>query len=195
MNQINIQARGFINAVDLMRAYTTDSVQPISADERKYIESNIVEIGYIIYTPDGMPVREFSSIIAPDQFVITNSQIHGISHDSAVTDGISIIDMFKRLCGDIAECDIIVAHNMDFDYNVLMAEFYRYNAAGLIDCFSKLAKICTMQMGMQKLHLKYRPKLISLYSTLSKQKLDKQTHRALEDAKLAASCYRYLKYL
>lgn len=84
------------------------------------------------------------------------------------------------------------AHNIDFDYKVLQAEFKRNKFK---NCFSKHKKICTMVKG--KKLTGFRPSLIKLIEECyGKNIIDYKTlHNANVDARLAGASFFYLMQL
>ena len=73
------------------------------------------------------------------------SKIHGITNEISEKDGVAFIDFANYFSNSLDFVDTIIAHNINFDFNVLCAEFYRY---GLLDIITKLeskTQICTMK--------------------------------------------------
>ena len=110
-------------------------------------------------------------------------------------EGIALASALSNLADDIASCDTIVAHNLQFDFNVIAAECYRILANGnndiarkLVDKMTSMKKVCTMELGMQKLGRTRRIKLSHLYEELTDEEWDQQ-HRAEDDARVCGICY------
>lgn len=64
----------------------------------------------------------------PEGFTeITNSHIHGITYEETIKNGVIFNDLLvkKNLYVDILKSEYIIAHNINFDYHVLMNELYR----------------------------------------------------------------------
>jgi DNA polymerase-3 subunit alpha len=156
-----------------------------------YDTARVIEIGYVVISPTGETIKEVSHLIKySDVIDIPNSHIHGISNEMVNVYGISIYEMFDELIVDLQCVDTIVAHNLEFDHNVLLSEVYRNyknykNLLGLL--YSKELQ-CTMQIGKKYMpNLKY-PKLVELNTLLFQEEWN-QTHRALDDALICAKCY------
>ena len=68
-------------------------------------------------------------IIKPNGFVIpeTSSNIHGITTERALKEGIDLSIVLDLFDNDLKQADIIVGHNIDFDIKVVRAEMYRLN--------------------------------------------------------------------
>jgi DNA polymerase-3 subunit epsilon len=154
----------------------------------RYNNARLVELAYIIYDADGNVIKKVESLIKPNGFVILNSNIHGITTDKAMLEGNKLRDVLTQFNEDLQTVDTLIAHNIDFDINVVLAECYRTNQKKLIAELTKKDQICTMRLG--KCHLKQvkYPKLSELYSCLFNKEW-KQTHRALDDAKTCGECY------
>jgi len=76
---------------------------------------------------------------------ITNSHIHGITYEDTLKDGIPFngLLMDKGLCVDLLKADYIIAHNIDFDYYILMNELYRLGTEHAQACMLHLSKLKT----------------------------------------------------
>lgn len=159
--------------------------------------SRIVEIAYIILSNDhNTIVKEVKHLVKYDKVSINieNSFVHGITNDMVIEDGIDIQDMFDELTQDLKLVHTLVAHNIEFDYNVLLSEVYRHyskNKSLLGELYTKNL-YCTMHKGKQFMGVSKYPKLVELNKFL----FDKdwvQTHRALDDVLVCKNCYIKLK--
>lgn len=155
-----------------------------------YDNSRMIELGYNIYDNNDQ-IYEYSNIIKPDNFTITNSNIHKISHPYATYKGLLINTVLKHLQKNIKYIDVIVGHNIMFDIHILLSECYRYNFHQLAEEILKKNIVCTMKLGKQYLNLNRYPKLQDLYTTLFNTHIV-QNHRATGDVELCAKCYFYM---
>ena len=75
---------------------------------------------------------------------INNSHIHGITYEDTVNSGFTFNDLLQKkgLCVDILKAEYIVAHNINFDYHVLMNELYRLG--------TEYAKACMLHLNILK---------------------------------------------
>jgi len=153
----------------------------------KYNTSRILEIGYMIYENDKL-IKEYDSLILPDNFEVANTHIHGITQKDAESKGKSIVEVFSDMLKDLEGVEYIIAHNVLFDINVILAECYRYKFEKLIKKIENTQTKCTQKIGKKKMNLYKYPKLIELYKFLFSTEL-KQDHRALSDTKACADCY------
>ena len=153
----------------------------------RYKNSRLIELGYTLYNNDNL-INKTSFIIKPDQFVINNSYIHGITHEIALTEGITIDQVLENFYNVLKTINIIIGHNITFDLQIIKSECYRFNRNDIINEINKKDIICTMIMGKTKLKLVKYPKLIELYYHLFKINV-KQNHRSLDDCDLCSKCY------
>jgi DNA polymerase-3 subunit epsilon len=161
-----------------------------------YDNARIIEIAYIIYDDNNVKIKEVSALIKPSGFVIENSHIHGITMDDAIKEGLNISDVLEKMYDDLFQYSVscIIAHNINFDINVLLAECYRLNKSHLYNSIIKIRKECTMHLGKIYLKSTKNPKLNILYEHLFNKEVI-QEHRALSDAKICAACYFKMEIL
>jgi DNA polymerase III epsilon subunit-like protein len=110
-----------------------------------YDDARIVSFGYsAINNFDYSNIYKYIDIYAneqlikPDNFVITNDNIHGITQENALNNGISIKDFFEQLSTIIINVDYIIGYNVYFDVNILLSELYRYGFTKQIDKINNL---------------------------------------------------------
>jgi DNA polymerase III epsilon subunit-like protein len=156
-----------------------------------YNEARIIEIGYVILNPDGDIIKRVDHFIKYDEEInIENSHIHGISNEMVLEHGIKMEDMFDMLVIDLMGVDTLVAHNIEFDFNVLLSEVYRNynNFRHLLGILYSKDLHCTMKMGKKHMKTSKFPKLTELHQQLFNVEWV-QTHRALDDVLTCAKCY------
>jgi len=151
-----------------------------------YDKSRIIELGYIVYDSNNIKIKEFNKLIKPNNFEITNTEIHGITNDQAINEGINIVDALKELEQDLKYADTIIAHNINFDINIILSEASRTKCTKLVECLHKKVKKCTFKLA-QSIYKK-NFKLVNLYSHLFNKEIV-QDHRALSDVKILVDCY------
>lgn len=155
----------------------------------KYYEnSRLIELGYSVYSIDKIKISDTCNLIKPDSFTITNHDVHGITHQNAVTHGLTISTVLNKLYKDLDNVGAIVGHNIMFDITIILSECYRYGYTDLISKILEKELICTMKLGKQYLKTSRNPSLTVLHRSLFKKYIV-QTHRALDDVKLCAECY------
>lgn len=153
----------------------------------------IVQIAWEIYE-DGNLQDKYCTIVKPDGFAIplVAANIHGITTDVAIADGVDIHKVFMKLVELLPSIDCIVAHNIRFDDNVMLSELHRYAMTDIITQWQQKPKKCTMIMGVPFTEKKRWPKLINLYRILCADYEESnigQLHRADTDVALCSYCY------
>ena len=158
-----------------------------------YDPSRIIEIAYIICESQGPELCRKSFLIKPDNFVVKNSEIHGITQENLVEKGLDIKDVFKEVLKDWKSVNTIVGHNVNFDYHVLLSECYRYGVIELAELIKTKNVKCTMKMGKEFLKIPKYPKLVHLYQYCTNTSDTIQSHRALDDVEWCLTCYFKMK--
>lgn len=151
-----------------------------------YDNSRMIELGYMVYDSNNIKIKEFNKLIKPNNFEITNSHIHGISNEQAINEGIDIIDALKELEEDLKHTDTLIAHNINFDINIILSEAARAKCTKLVESLHKKVKKCTFKISQDIYKKNF--KLVNLYSHLFNKEIE-QEHRALSDVKILVECY------
>jgi DNA polymerase-3 subunit alpha len=118
---------------------------PVYTDLNSYNNARVVQVSYIIADRAYNQLEESDTIIKRDNFEITNHQFHGITEDISERKGISFLEFAKSFGNSLDLVDTIIAHNINFDFNVLCAEFHRYNLLELIQKIESKRQVCTMK--------------------------------------------------
>ena len=141
----------------------------ISATYRQGNWPHIVSISWMLLEND-IPISCKSYIVKPRDWIIpaSSTAIHGITHEYAMEKGVDLEFVVNEFIKD--QYDLLVAHNLNFDENVLVNAIYwdlrRYN-------FREFPppKRCTMTIGrsickIPSLNPKFykSPKLSELYA-------------------------------
>jgi DNA polymerase-3 subunit epsilon len=173
-------------------------------DIRRYNNSRVIQLGYAIYTLSGFLLSENMHYIKPDKWTITadSEKIHGISQDKCLKEGKPIRDVLRLFEKDLADCVLLVGHNVAFDQHVLSSEAWRCCFESLAIKLDFMTYICTMRSSKELCNIKQKnaagkenikfPKLCELYKFLFGYEPVIQ-HDALEDVKATARCYFHLK--
>lgn len=147
---------------------------------------HIVSISWVVLDIDTNTIlKKHDCIIKPHNWVIPEEsiKIHGITNEMAHLKGVALFDVMKEILRE--PCDVFVAHNANFDINVLL------NAI-LWDLrleYPILPKhICTMALSIELCKIpgnygKYKyPKLKELYfHVFQKMPNEKKLHGSLYD--------------
>lgn len=161
----------------------------------------LVEIGWIVMYENGMSRGSGSAIIRPDGFKIPKeaSDIHGITQEQAWAEGIDLHNFLTVFSGIVDRSDVIVGHNIEFDLNVMGAEFIRVLETNPLE---GKPSICTMKSGTEFCRLpkttnrgtdKYKwPRLGELYFALFGVEMP-EAHHAVDDIHHTTQCYFEMK--
>jgi len=130
-------------------------------------------------------------IVYPDNFEVAATEIHGITEEHAKAVGVPFDEVSNLLTAILfmSEEDkvMVVGHNLEFDLNVIHAEFIRREIdRRLLD---KIEPICTLKL-YHHVFLKFI-KLSVLYKQLFGKELE-GAHGALADARAAGEVYPFL---
>ena len=158
-------------------------------DLESYNSARIVSISWIV-TQQQKVVGQAYYVVKPDGFEIPQeaSNIHGISTEEADKTGCSIQVIFDQLKSVLPNCSTLVAHNIDFDINVLRSELHRYKQIEILDLLSKKNLVCTMKKGKEVLKTRAYPKLAALYKALYNEDME-NAHNAQYDTIYCYKCY------
>ena len=110
----------------------------------KYSNARIVQVSYIHTDSEYNIITESDTIINTDA-EINNSQFHGITQEIAETNGVLFIQWASDFMKVLKQVDILIAHNINFDINVLKSELYRYSFLDIIEEINYKTIICTMK--------------------------------------------------
>jgi DNA polymerase III epsilon subunit-like protein len=176
---------------------------------------HIVQFSYVIYNKETNTLLKTVDHIVkvPDSIVISeeNSNIHGITDTISKTSGQNIESVLSEFMEDYNNADIVVAHNMEFDFNIIKVEFMRqiYNDKNSIsekeeltqqlNCLKASKKLCcTMQESVELCNIKALTKTGKEYvkfpslSELHKRLFSvvpKKLHNSLNDVLICLRCF------
>ena len=130
----------------------------------KYNNARMIQISYEILdcTLNVIATRSF---YINEVDTISNSQFHNITKDLLEKEGISMKQFCDIFTEDLNICSRIIAHNLQFDYFILMSELYRFGFTDIINKINLLKLICSMKKTRHFVcsNKKY-PKLLELYN-------------------------------
>lgn len=166
----------------------------------KYSKCRVVQLAARLYSCKESEYKLISThdyIIKPDDFKIANESIHGISQNMALQTGISFQEVIKDMKNVIEKADILCAHNLAFDKNVLLSELYRNktldDVSHIIEKIVNMSSFCTMKSGSYVTKIKrganYKsPKLVELHNFLFGEDIE-NAHDAQADTNALAKCF------
>jgi len=150
---------------------------------------------------DEMYVDNF--IVNPEVDIpIETSNIHGITNEIAKKEGIAIRDVLLRMTAWLDEANVLVAHNLSFDKQIIEKELERMDYPNyfnireyeIYDTMKEGKNMCNIVRMSKHGHgfIKY-PKLIELYKYLFHPKEDclelTNAHNAIYDVLMTLRCY------
>jgi len=181
----------------------------------KYEFSRLVSIAWAVYDGGEKIVSRYF-IIKPVGFTINNSskatEIHVITKEIAEEQGVDIHMVFLALLGDIdvEHLHTLVAHNLEFDWHILLSEISRTSrgknsqekvrvADDLLKLVLSLKKHCTMKMGTSFVKIPHRyarsgwkyPSMQELHEHLFGERFI-NAHNAEADMVACNACYQRL---
>jgi DNA polymerase III epsilon subunit-like protein len=144
---------------------------------------------FIIKLPDGIHITEDST------------NIHGITDEISKTKGVDIKDALLQMSICLDSAHQLVAHNIDFDRNMIAVECNRIGYPNILR-IKPFIEYCTMQHSIELCNLKMIsrrtnremvkfPKLIELYQKLFNE-TPNNLHNSLTDVLVCFRCYHKL---
>lgn len=147
----------------------------------------IVSLAFVLYSTKGRELCSYYSVVYPDTFQVTATEIHGITHEYALEHGRQFNEIYKDFL-EASKNRILVAHNSVFDKNVFFSECYRRGLS--VEPFEKNKFVCTLELTKQ-IYLKPK-KLVVLYNELTGKCLE-NAHNAIADARACGEVYPILR--
>lgn len=154
----------------------------------KYNSSRIVQVAMILCDVGSLAKQESHNVIINcklEDFKINNSHIHGISEERSCKEGVSFSSFVEILNKILNQTQIILAHNIDFDLNIIKSELWRREQYFLVEELEKKKAICTMRTTKDLVYIKNRfgikyPNLGELYRYATGKNLE-NAHDAFAD--------------
>ena len=165
----------------------------------------IVQISFIIYdTSLNKLMTTYDAIVkVPNDVDIPEecANIHGITKEISLKQGYDICDVLNIFKTAFENCDIIVAHNINFDLNMILVETLRNKIN--VECLFTKTCCCTMLYSKElcnikavsksgRTYIKY-PSLKELHNKLF-EIIPKNLHNSYIDTIICLRCYYYLIY-
>lgn len=154
----------------------------------------VIQLAWIITDETGKLESSNKYLIKPDGWSVPNEDFwirHGYSTEKCEREGIPMTEALWHFLIDYEYADLMVAHNMNYDRNVLGAEMIRYNRKAS----KNIKAICTKELGtgVVKIPGRYEgsykwPKLEELYRFLFQKDFD-GSHDALNDVMATSECF------
>lgn len=156
----------------------------------------IVQIAWARIDGDLKKIDEKSFLVRPEGFTIPPDaqRVHRISTERALIEGKPLQKALAEFGEAVRLSQVVVAHNLRFDENVLSAEYFRL---GLNPPFGNKTRVCTMTGTTEICRIPgtfgYKwPSLAELHRTLFGTEIE-EAHDAGVDVNACASCFVELK--
>lgn len=157
----------------------------------------LVQLAWLWYDAEGNSWESYDFIIKPEGFTIPEevSKIHRISQERALKEGRPLEEVLTFFGEEIKKAGFVIGHNIDFDYHIVGAEYYRLGQKNPLD---SAQQICTMKSSVNFCALAngrggYKwPNLKELHQRLFNTGFE-DAHDALVDVKATARCFFALK--
>lgn len=117
---------------------------PLYTDLEKYNTARIIQISFMLCDEKFNEIEMHDYIIKREKFEITNHEFHNITNEIS-DNGRNFDEVIDIFMNTLKKCKYIVAHNINFDINVIRSEFYRRNYINLIQELYKYQQICTVK--------------------------------------------------
>lgn len=94
----------------------------------------LVQIAWQLHDAGGKLLSQHSYIVKPEGFTIpfNSERIHGISTALAMEQGHSLAEVMAAFSADLAGSSMVVGHNIEFDINIVGAEYLRLGLANAL---------------------------------------------------------------
>ncbi len=154
----------------------------------------MVQIAWQLHDEEGNLIENQEYIIKPEGYDIpfNATRIHGISTKMAQEEGQDLKEVLEEFKAVLERSKVGAGHNVEFDYNIVGAEFYRKD---IEDKLQALPKADTMHLGTDFCKLgggrngRYKsPKLGELYEKLYGTSFD-EAHNAAADVNATAQVF------
>ena len=197
---IEENASKFIKKSDLFFFFDTETTG-LPADYNAPISDtdnwpHIIQIAWVVMDESNKVITKNDFVIKPDGFDIPSSSvnIHGITFDYAMKNGVDIAEVLEKFLKDLSLCKYVVGHNIKFDQNIISAQLHRMNKN--ID-WNEFNSICTMKSSVNFCKIigiyGYRyPKLNELYYKLFHSNFE-NAHNAFSDILATIKCFKELR--
>lgn len=156
----------------------------------------LVQFSWLEFDENQEETYRHDYIIRPEGWKISEeaAAVHGITQERAQREGLPldyVLNLFARSL--LGRTQILVAHNIAFDRNVVLSEFLRKQ---IKNDYSKKQEYCTMEAGTNLCQLPAKnggrgfkwPKLQELYFHLFSREFS-GAHNSLADVLACAECY------
>jgi len=170
-----------------------DAKKDIISDNTIHDLPYIVQFSFMLFDTDTFKYTEFDYVIkCPINIPLSAVNIHGITDDISRVRGFEFKDVLDIFNICMNQCDLLIAHNVEFDVTMLQIECFR------LDCTFNITKpiYCTMKSTtalcrIPQLHgrggIKW-PRLSELHEYLFHEQAN-NLHDSMIDVIICLRCY------
>jgi DNA polymerase-3 subunit alpha len=154
----------------------------------------VIQLAWQLHDADGSLIEAKEFIIRPDNFTIpyNAAKVHGISTELALREGEDLKLVLEQFINALSRTKVIVGHNIDFDLNIIGAEFLR---CSFENYFEGKVQLCTKLESVEYCALpggrgggfKW-PTLGELHQKLFQEDFP-EAHNAAADVMATARCF------
>lgn len=154
----------------------------------------LVQIAWQLHDENGNLINAENLIVQPDGFTIpyNATKVHGITTERAQNEGQPLAEVLQIFADDIARAEVLVGHNIEFDLNIMGAEFIRGEVDSLmwdkqhLDTKDEATEFCAIPGGKGG---KFKwPTLTELHEKLFGVGFD-DAHDAAYDVDATSRCF------
>lgn len=115
-------------------------------DLSRYEQARVVQVSYMVCDEALEPISMHDAVIdSRGDFSITNSHIHGITDARSRETGEDFSTVMAGFERALRGATTLMAHNADFDVNVLKSELFRRTMTSTLDELCTKRVVCTMK--------------------------------------------------
>lgn len=109
-------------------------------------QPKLVQLAFILVDADGVERASSSMIVRPNGWTIPKqaSDVHGITTLMAERYGVPLQSAVSLFCHHFLQCDLLVAHNIEFDLNVLRFAMCQLGTSKSFAAIEAKPRVCTM---------------------------------------------------
>jgi DNA polymerase-3 subunit alpha len=154
----------------------------------------VVQLAWQLHDPKGRLLSQQSWIVKPEGFSIpfNAEKVHGISTAQALEQGKPLAEVLDWFWQDVQKAELLVGHNIEFDTNIVGAEFFRKEGKNPLETLKTLdtkevsTDFCAIPGGKGG---KYKwPTLTELHQKLFGEGFA-EAHDAAYDVAATAKCF------
>lgn len=165
----------------------------------RYDKSRVVQIAIIGVDRDYNKLYECEFKVKDVDDLMDSTRFHGITEEILERDGVLFKDIITDIKNVLTDCEGFIAHNADFDMNILCSELIRRGYQDIAETIYKKPLYCSMkrfknEIGIKNAYgIKY-PSLTEFYKWVFGTDAEiKNAHDAMGDTTALIECLQEIK--